>query len=124
MYSFFLFSTLFQVDKMSGTLTLTLRAINTNAEVEKSSQTREIKYFPHLKKRRVMYSADINFDTLEGQDRERALAAMREHSYRMRKKKKPKVSLKVIQTKKLLSKNRQGRGMILCTIIYLSSLLL
>ena len=72
---------------MSGTPTITLRAINTNEEVEKSSQTREIKYFPPLKKRRVMYSADINFDTLEGQDRERALAAMRQHSYRMQKKK-------------------------------------
>ena len=72
---------------MSGTLTITLRAINTNEEVEKSSRMREIKYFPPLKKRRVTYSADINFDTLEGQDRERALAAMRQHSYRMRKKK-------------------------------------
>ena len=50
---------------MSGTLTITLRAINTNEEVEKSSKMREIKYFPPLKKRRVTYGADINFDTLE-----------------------------------------------------------
>ena len=72
---------------MSGTPKITLRAVNTNEEVEKSSWMREIKYFPSLKKRRVMYSADINFDTLEGQDRERALGAMRQHSYRMWKKK-------------------------------------
>ena len=60
MYTFFLFSTLFQVDEMSmsGTPTITLRAINTNEEVEKSSQMREIKYYLLLKKRRV------NFDYL------------------------------------------------------------
>ena len=39
MHTIFLFSTLFQVDEMSmsGTPTITLRAINTNEEVEKSS---------------------------------------------------------------------------------------
>ena len=72
---------------MSGTPTITLRAINTNEEVEKSSQMREIKYYPPLKKKRVTYGADINFDTFEGQDRKRALAAMRQHSYRIQKKK-------------------------------------
>ena len=72
---------------MSETPTITLRAVNTNEEVEKSSQMREIKYFPPLKKKKVTYGADINFHTLEGQDRERALAAMRQHSYRIQKKK-------------------------------------